>query len=174
MCHGPDDSPHPALPDLKYTICFCISGSDVLVIQRKRAPNLNRWNGLGGKIEPGESASVNVVREPREEAAIDLIASTRLEFRGIVTWNLQPGTVQEQGMYVFVTRLTNAAARRAPLPDCDEGTLEWKPIEWVCDSANDDVADNLPSFLPRLLEESAPLWARCTYDTHRHLGSPAS
>ena len=76
---------------MKYTICFCISGSDVLMIRRKRAPNLNCWNGLGGKIEPGESALVNVVREMREEAAIDLIASTRLAFRGIVTWNLRPG-----------------------------------------------------------------------------------
>lgn len=158
-----------ALPDMKYTICFCISGSDVLMIQRKRAPNLNRWNGLGGKIEPGESALVNVVREMREEAAIDLIASTRLAFRGIVTWNLQPGTVQEQGMYVFVARLANAEARRAPLLDCDEGTLCWKPIEWVGDPANDAVADNLPYFLPRLLEDLGSLWVRCTYDTHRLL-----
>ena len=169
MHYVPAGDPNTVLPDMKYTICFCISGSDVLMIQRKRAPNLNRWNGLGGKIEPGESALVNVVREIHGEAAIDLIASTRLEFRGIVTWNLQPGTVQEQGMYVFVARMTEANAQFASLPDCDEGTLAWKPIEWVWDPANDAVADNLPYFLPRLWEDSGALWVRCTYDDHRLL-----
>jgi len=169
VTHGPVDSPDVTLPEMKYTICFCVSGSDVLMIQRKRPPNLNRWNGLGGKIEPGESALVNVVRELGEEAAIDLNASTRLEFHGIVTWNLRPGAVQEQGMYVFVARMSQADAQLAPLPDCDEGTLAWKPIEWVCDPANDDVADNLPSFLPRILEESVPLWVRCIYKNHRLL-----
>ncbi len=133
-----------AVPDLKYTICFCVHETDVLMILRRKAPNLNRWNGLGGKIEPGESAFANVIREVREEAGIDLRSSTHLTFRGIVPWNILPGADQEQGMFVFVAHLHHGDVRARALPHCNEGTLAWMPIDRVCDESSMDIADNLP------------------------------
>lgn len=156
-----------AVPDLMYTVCFCICGTEVLMIHRRKAPHLNRWNGLGGKIEPGESALANVVREVREEAGIDLQSSTQLSFRGIVTWNLRPGIDQEQGMFVFVAQLQKDDSRTRPLPRCDEGTLAWIPIERACDRSNNDIADNLPFFLRDIIEGSELLQVRCVYDDHR-------
>lgn len=154
------------VPDLKYTVCFCIHGTEVLMIHRRKAPHLNRWNGLGGKIEPGESALANVVREVGEEAGIDL-SSEQLSFRGIVTWNLRPGIDQEQGMFVFVAHLKKDDSRTEPLPRCDEGTLAWIPIERACDSSNNDIVDNLPFFLLDIIEGSELLQVRCVYDDRR-------
>lgn len=156
-----------AVPDLKYTLCFCIHETDVLMIHRRNAPNLNRWNGLGGKIDPGESPFTNVVREVREEAAIDLQASTQVAFRGIVTWNLHPGIDQEQGMFVYVAHLLNGADRVKPLPRCEEGTLAWIPIERTCDKSSMDIADNLPYFLRYIIEGTELLQVRCVYEDHR-------
>lgn len=39
----------------KYTLCFCLCSDQVLMLYRKKAPNKNFWNGLGGKIEVGET-----------------------------------------------------------------------------------------------------------------------
>lgn len=156
-----------AVPDLKYTICFCIHETDVLMILRSRAPHINRWNGLGGKIEPGETALSSVIREVREEAGIDLESSTEVTFRGIVTWNLYPGNAQEQGMFVFVARLLQEDARSRPLLSCGEGTLDWMLIERVCDKSNIKNADNLPYCLREIIEGTEILQVRCIYDDQR-------
>ncbi len=48
---------------LPYTICFCLRGEQVLMLYRSKPPNAQRWNGLGGRIEEGETPLVCVQRE---------------------------------------------------------------------------------------------------------------
>ena len=43
----------------------------LLIEKRKPAWQLGRWNGIGGKIEPGETAAEAMVREFREEAGVE-------------------------------------------------------------------------------------------------------
>lgn len=57
--------------ELPYTICFCRCGDEVLMLLRNRPPNAGLWNGLGGKISPGETPLDCVRREVLEEAGID-------------------------------------------------------------------------------------------------------
>src|ERR1700738_2820489 len=71
---------------LLYTICFCFQGDSVLMLFRNKPPNAQRWNGLGGKFQPGETPLMCVQREIMEEAGIDLHLAERLHFAGIVTW----------------------------------------------------------------------------------------
>lgn len=45
---------------------------DILLIQKKRPQWMaNMWNGLGGKVKPGESEHVAVAREFKEESDLD-------------------------------------------------------------------------------------------------------
>jgi hypothetical protein len=43
------------LPDLRYTLCFLTRGDQVLMLHRRRPPNQGLWNGVGGRLEPGET-----------------------------------------------------------------------------------------------------------------------
>lgn len=66
---------------LPYTICFCLCGERVLMLYRNKPPNAQRWNGLGGHIESGETPLVCVRREILEEAEIDLRQAQELRYR---------------------------------------------------------------------------------------------
>jgi 8-oxo-dGTP diphosphatase len=53
---------------------FSTDYKQVALIQKKRpAYQAGKFNGIGGKVEPGESAEDAMRREFREEAGIDLI-----------------------------------------------------------------------------------------------------
>ena len=71
---------------LIYTICFCRRGDAILMLYRNKPPNARQWNGLGGKIELGETPPACVRREVAEVAGIDLCFARRVRFAGLVTW----------------------------------------------------------------------------------------
>lgn len=49
---------------------------------REDDPALGKYNGLGGKMEPGEDVAACMVREIREEAGIEV---TAMELRGTLS-----------------------------------------------------------------------------------------
>jgi len=54
------------------TLCFLVDGSRVLLALKKRGFGVGRWNGVGGKVEQGESIEDAVVREAVEEIGVTL------------------------------------------------------------------------------------------------------
>lgn len=52
------------------TLLYLIRGNDILLAMKKRGFGAGRWNGVGGKVEPGESIEQALVRESREEVGI--------------------------------------------------------------------------------------------------------
>jgi 8-oxo-dGTP diphosphatase len=148
---------------LPYTICFCLYGDQVLMLYRSNPPNAGRWNGLGGKIEAGESPLITIHREMMEEAEIDLHQAQEVRFAGLVTWTfLNDQARSNRGMYVFLARL----APDFPIgPDrsTSEGLLSWKAFNWVCDLCNPSVVSNIPHFLPGMLTDPKPREYRCSY-----------
>jgi 8-oxo-dGTP diphosphatase len=57
------------------SLCYIRHAGQTLMIHRvKRADDihLGKWNGLGGKFEPGESPEECVTREVREESGLEL------------------------------------------------------------------------------------------------------
>jgi 8-oxo-dGTP diphosphatase len=153
---------------LIYTICFCRRGDAILMLYRNKPPNARRWNGLGGKIELGETPPACVRREVAEEAGIDLCLARRVRFAGLVTWasGVDP-TAPSTGMYAYVAELPDdwpAWDGDRPTPD---GLVAWKPLEWVCDPGNGAVVDNIPHVLPQLLARTEPMEYRCNYADER-------
>jgi 8-oxo-dGTP diphosphatase len=153
---------------LVYVTCFCRRGDRLLMLHRRRPPNRGLWNGVGGKLEPGERPLACVHREVWEETGIALAAAARVTFGGLVTWNLGADpAAPSTGMYAFVAELPPDW----PLWDGDrevaEGRLRWLPLARVCDPANDRVVSNIPRFLPTMLAGGAPREYRCAYDGER-------
>jgi 8-oxo-dGTP diphosphatase len=54
------------------TLCFVCQGSRVLMIRKKRGLGAGKINGVGGKLERGETPDAGIVREAREELGIVL------------------------------------------------------------------------------------------------------
>lgn len=62
------------------TLVVVESGGEVLLGLKKRGFGAGKWNGFGGKVEPGESIADAARRELSEEACIE---ATDLEHRAI-------------------------------------------------------------------------------------------
>jgi len=104
------------------TLCYLFNGNKVLMINRNKRENdmhLGKWNGLGGKFNPGETPEECVVREVYEESGL-LIKNP--ELKGFLTF---PAFDDEEDWYVFVFTAKEFSGQ---LRESDEGELEW--IEW--------------------------------------------
>jgi 8-oxo-dGTP diphosphatase len=104
------------------TLCYLFNGNKVLMINRNKRENdmhLGKWNGLGGKFNPGETPEECVVREVYEESGL-LIKNP--ELKGFLTF---PAFDDEEDWYVFVFTAKEFSGQ---LRESDEGELEW--IAW--------------------------------------------
>lgn len=66
------------------TLCIVHEQERVLLGMKKQGLGVGKWNGFGGKVEPGESIEDAARREAREEAGIrvkDLQKAGTLEFQ---------------------------------------------------------------------------------------------
>lgn len=100
------------------SLCYIEKDGCYLMLHRvKKALDENRdkWIGIGGKFEAGESPEDCMLREVREETGLNLES---WRFRGIVTFvSDEWGT---EYMHLFTS-----GSFTGTLKDCDEGDLEW-------------------------------------------------
>jgi 8-oxo-dGTP diphosphatase len=101
------------------TLCYVRSGGRTLMLHRnKKEGDVHRgkWNGLGGKLDSGESPDDCVVREVREESGLTI---TDARLRGVLTF---PAFRDGEDWLVFAYTATRFEGE---LGECAEGTLEW-------------------------------------------------
>lgn len=103
------------------TLCYLKSDGKTLMIHRvKKANDIHegKWNGLGGKLEPGETPEECAIREIREESGLRVV-DPRL--CGFLTF---PGFSNDEDWYVFVYVIRKFAGDLIVSP---EGHLKWIP-----------------------------------------------
>lgn len=109
------------------TICYITKDSKTLMLHRVKKENdvhKDRWIGLGGKIEDGETPEECIIREVREESGL-IIENPQL--RAVLTF---PKFKDAEDWYVF---LYTADKFTGELQECDEGVLQWIANEKVFD-----------------------------------------
>ena len=115
----------PILATLGYLLSP--DGRRVLLVHRNRRPgdaHHGKYNGLGGKLDPGEDVVACFRREVREEADLEC---DELVLRGTISW---PGFGKGgEDWFGFIFRVDRWSGR--PRTENPEGTLEWVPVERV-------------------------------------------
>ena len=100
------------------TLCYLERDEEYLMLHRTKKENdLNhdKWIGVGGKFQDGESPEDCLVRETWEETGLTL---THYRYRGLVTF------VSDQWPTEYMHLFTADGWTGAP-PPCDEGELAW-------------------------------------------------
>lgn len=100
------------------TLCYIEQDGRYLMLHRVKKvndENRDKWIGVGGHFEKGESPEECLLREVYEETGLRL---TKYAFRGIVTFVSDDHSAEY--MHLFT-----ATGFEGELTACDEGCLEW-------------------------------------------------
>ncbi len=142
------------------TLCYIERDGAYLMLHRtvkENDVNRDKWIGVGGHFEDGESPEECVLREVREETGYTL---TSYRFRGLVTFV----SYSDRGTDLEYMSLFTADDFTGEPIACDEGQLEWVPIEQVW-RLNLWEGDKI---FFRLLDEEVPFFSlKLVYDHDR-------
>lgn len=130
------------------TLCYLERDGKYLMLHRVKKENdcnHDKWIGVGGHFEEGESPYDCVIREVFEETGY-LLAAAR--YRGVVTF--VSDVWESEQMHLFTS-----ADFVGEEHDCCEGVPEWVPIDQVTDLP---IWEGDRIFL-RLLRENAPFFS---------------
>lgn len=108
------------------TLCYIERGDSYLMLHRikkKDDMNQDKWLGVGGHLEAGESPEECLLREVKEETGLSLHS---YRARGIITFVSD----QYPDEYMF---LYTADEYEGTLTECGEGELQWISKEKIRD-----------------------------------------
>ena len=102
------------------TLCYIEQDNKYLMLHRVKKvkdENYDKWIGVGGKFEDGESPEDCLLREVKEETGLTL---KKFFYRGIVTF--VSDEFETEYMHLFT-----ATEYEGEIQTCDEGELVWVP-----------------------------------------------
>lgn len=130
------------------TLCYIEQDHKYLMLHRtikKNDVNKDKWIGVGGHFEEGESPEECVLREVKEETGYTL---TSYRYRGLVTFVFNDEEVE------YMSLFTADGFEGKPI-ECNEGVLEWVDTRdvWKLNLWEGD------KIFFRLIDENAPFFS---------------
>ena len=136
------------------TLCYIEKDDKYLMLHRVKKENdqnKDKWIGVGGKFEEGETPEDCVLREVKEETGLTL---TDYKYRGIVTFALK-------GWGTEYMHLFTATGFEGEMKTCDEGDLVWVPKSEI---ENIEIWEGDKVFFRLLAEESGFFSLKLVYE----------
>lgn len=109
---------------LEATLLFLIKNNRILLAMKKRGFGVNRFNGVGGKKEPGENIEQTMVRETKEE--INVTPTKYNKFAEIIFDEFYKGQPTIIKMHVFI-----ASEWLGSPAESDEMKPQWFDIDKI-------------------------------------------
>ena len=126
---APPDGAERILGALVYVIREGDAGAEVLMMERRKQPNLGLWVAPGGKVERDESPHEAALRELREETGLEGVFPAGLGVDGtppgLIGYEEHPAG--SKGLHMNFAFVADVATRE--LSACDEYTA----VRWVGD-----------------------------------------
>ncbi|MCL2859737.1 MAG: NUDIX domain-containing protein [Oscillospiraceae bacterium] len=118
----------------------------MLLMKRTKKPFADLYNGVGGKIENGETVKDATIRECFEETGIK-ISSPKLLITCIYPESVN--SEQEKEMSVLYDTVDEVE-----VSENEEGIYEWKDIDFAMDFNNKSIAglSNIAQFTKEILD----------------------
>lgn len=137
------------MPKVQMTTLGYIEKDDAYLmlhrVKKKNDVNQDKWIGIGGKFEYGESPEECLKREALEETGLTV---TSFRFRGILTFICD----LQEPEYICLYTIDGFEGE---IGECNEGTLEWIPKAEI---SNLNLWEGDRIFF-RLFNENAPFFS---------------
>lgn len=111
------------------TLCYIEKDEKYLMLHRiKKENDLNKdkWVGVGGKFEAGETPEECLLREVKEETGLTL---KNYKFRGLITFLSDKWGCEY--MHLFTADAYEGELTADTMKNCKEGELVWVPKDEV-------------------------------------------
>ena len=83
------------------TLLFLVKGKKVLLAMKKRGFGKDRWNGVGGKLNPNEKIEEAAVRETQEEIGV---IPLDIEKRAVLNFYFPHNPVWNQQVIIYLAK----------------------------------------------------------------------
>lgn len=138
------------------TLLFLRREDEILLAMKKRGFGAGRWNGVGGKIDSGETEEQALVRECQEEIEV---TPTQYEKVAVLDFVFPDGTVDMQGHVYIATAWTSEPN------ETEEMAPKWYKLS---DIPYDDMWQDDVIWLPQVLK-GKKLQCTFTFDTNDNM-----
>jgi len=141
------------------TLCYVMKDDKTLMLYRNKKENdyhKGKWNGLGGKLEAGETPEECAIREVFEESGLNV---SNPQMKGLITFPLFDG-IDDWYVWTFVFN-----DYKGDLIDSPEGHLEWIDNNKLIDL---NLWDGDKIFIPWLFEDKC-FSAKFVYENGKYI-----
>lgn len=125
------------------TLVFLLRGDEILLAMKKRGFGAGHWNGVGGKIDPGETVEQALVRESQEEINV---APTK--WQKVAEHDFLMDTDTDQPYHMYVHTFVATKWKGEPT-ESEEMAPQWFKIP---DIPFDSMWPDDPFWLPLVLD----------------------
>lgn len=121
-------------PNKNYVVILLFSKDHekLLLVKRNKKPYPNLWNGIGGKIEVGETPIEAAIRECKEETGLEMINPKLLVTYVYPETNPVNSNTHLSVIYDFI--------EIEEVEDNYEGHYEWKDVNFALDFNSKEIA----------------------------------
>lgn len=146
-------------PDIRRTLLLLRRDDQILLAMKKRGFGAGKWNGVGGKLEPGETVVQAMIRETEEEINV-----TPTSYHQVAELDFIQDADSDDPWHMYVYAYVADAWQGEPT-ESEEMAPQWYSIDQI---PYKDMWDDDEFWMPRVIA-GEKLTGRFIFDSNDRL-----